>query len=126
MKKLTHPGITIRITLAILLFNSNCVFALHDQAAAIRYQLSRQTSKLYYPLSVKRFYAAANFRLAWLAPDTVKTHAYDAMLMLDCVRQYGLNHADYHPDQLLYDKLNFITTNYNRASEDEKATFDIF
>jgi len=109
-----------------LLFSSGLITTAYCQDMAIRNQLNKQSQHLYYPLSVKRFYSAMNFRTAWLAPDTVKTHTYDAMLLLDCVRQYGLNHADYYPDKLLYDKLNAITTNYALSNPDERASFDIF
>ncbi|WP_139112934.1 hypothetical protein [Mucilaginibacter sp. PPCGB 2223] len=110
----------------ILLYSGISFNTVCGQGMPIRNQLNRQVQYLYYPQSVKRFYAATNFKAAWVAPDTVKTHAYDAMLLLDCVRQYGLNHADYHPDKLLYKRLNAITANYAGTSEDEKAAFDIF
>lgn len=116
----------ISFVAVILLINGNGLTTACGQDMGIRTQLKRQSQHLYYPLSVKRFYSAMNFKMAWIAPDTVKTHAYDAMLLLDCVRQYGLDHADYHPDKLLYDKLNTITANYASSDPGERAAFDIF
>jgi murein L,D-transpeptidase YcbB/YkuD len=78
---------------------------------------------LYYPHEVARFYQQNGFQLAWIAPDTVKTHAWDAMLLLDCVRQYGLSHEDYHPKQLLYDKLHSLIE--QSGTNADKAAFDI-
>jgi len=126
MKTLKHTRRIFCLPAVILTFGFGFTTAGHSQNAAIRTQLNRQSQYLYYPLSVKRFYSKMNFRKAWISPDTIKTHAYDAMLLLDCVRQYGLNHADYHPDKLLYDRLNVIAANYTLSNEDEKAVFDIF
>jgi murein L,D-transpeptidase YcbB/YkuD len=64
--------------------------------------------------------------LVWIAPDTVKTHATDAMLLLDCVNQYGLNHADYHPDKLLYDELRALKSGTAGLSNERKVLFDIW
>ena len=91
---------------------------------AIRAQLAAHRNELYYPNSVERFYKATGFRLAWIAPDTVKTHAWDAMLLLDCVIQYGLNHADYHPGQLLYPKLHELIENPGKSNK-QTAFYDI-
>jgi murein L,D-transpeptidase YcbB/YkuD len=84
--------------------------------------IKKQRAKLYYPNLVERFYQQNGNKLAWIAPDTVKTHAWDAMLLLDCIKQYGLNHDDYHPDLLLYPTLHRIIEN---GSDREKATYDI-
>lgn len=125
IKKL-QPVYKIISLIVGLLISGSLISPVHSQDIAIHNQLNRQSQYLYYPLSVKRFYSAMNYKEAWLAPDTVKTHAYDAMLLLDCVRQYGLNYADYHPDKLLYDKLNAITASYALSNPDERASFDIF
>ncbi len=47
------------------------------------------------------------------------------MLMLDCVLQFGLNYADYHPRFLTYEKLNALTQTFSKQSNSEKAAFDI-
>lgn len=94
-------------------------------ATSIKSQLAVHRKELYFPNSVQRFYRQTAFRLAWIAPDTVKTHATDAMLLLDCVVTYGLKHADYHPDQLLYDKLKLLRSSSSPVSNRQKAMFDI-
>jgi murein L,D-transpeptidase YcbB/YkuD len=94
--------------------------------ATIQSQLSLAQHQLYYPASAHRFYKNAALKLVWIAPDTVKTHASEAMMMLDCVLHYGLNHTDYHPAELLYDRLNSLIRSGNKAKESDKAKFDIF
>jgi len=79
--------------------------------------VNRIKSDLYYPHSVERFYKQNGYKLAWIAPDTLKTHAWDAMLLLDCVKQYGLNHEDYHPKQLLYPLLHKLIEQKNNTRE---------
>lgn len=93
--------------------------------AAIKTQLSESKLDLYYPNSTANFYEQTGFKLIWVAPDTVKTHGWEAMLLLDCVIQYGLNHADYHPRELAYDELHAITNRFYDLSNREKARYDI-
>ncbi|SDS71735.1 hypothetical protein SAMN05216490_1671 [Mucilaginibacter mallensis] len=88
----------------------------------IALSIKRQHAILYYPHLVERFYQQNGNKLAWIAPDTVKTHAWDAMLLLDCIKQYGLNHDDYHADLLLYPTLHRLIEN---GSDRKKATYDI-
>jgi hypothetical protein len=75
----------------------------------IRIQLSGQKNRLNinYPGEINILYLQAVDKLFWLAPNTtVKMRAGDAMMILDCVLQYRLSHRDYHPVELLYEKLN--------------------
>src|ERR1700744_259623 len=58
-------------------------------------------SLLNYPESVKRFYERNGFQPAWIKPQQGFGQTWQAMLMLDCVLQYGLAHADYHPKELV-------------------------
>ncbi len=92
---------------------------------SVRSQLAAHRNQLYYPNSVERFYKKSGFQLVWIAPDTVKTHVWDAMLLLDCVIQYGLNHSDYHPDQLLYAKLHQLIEQPGKTNSSQKALYDI-
>lgn len=91
--------------------------------ATIVAAIKKHNAALYYPASVERFYKENGYKLAWIAPDTVKTHAWDAMMLLDCVRQYGLVHDDYHPRELLYDRLHTLIE--KPGTDAEKAYFDI-
>ncbi|HAL81172.1 MAG TPA: hypothetical protein DCO83_02190 [Mucilaginibacter sp.] len=85
-------------------------------SASIRGQIILNEKHLNYPASVARFYQQSGYKLSWIAPETVKMHASEAMLMLDCVMQYGLNPPDYHPGELLYEKLNDLTRHFSKAS----------
>ena len=42
-------------------------------ATVIKGQLALHRKELYFPNSVQRFYRHTGFKLAWIAPDTVKT-----------------------------------------------------
>jgi murein L,D-transpeptidase YcbB/YkuD len=88
-------------------------------AAAIK----RNRARLNYPLSVERFYKQEGYRLMWVLKDTLKTPAWDAMLILDCVLQYGLNPVDYHPQELTYELLHKVQA--VKASNSDKAYFDV-
>jgi murein L,D-transpeptidase YcbB/YkuD len=106
----------------LLLFSVNVKA---DVGEAIRAQLAAHKNSLYYPASVARFYKQTGYKLLWIAPDTVKTHAWDAMMLLDCVVQYGLNHSDYHPKELLYDQLHRLIEQPDKSNIDQKALYDI-
>ena len=94
-------------------------------SAILKSQLTANQTMLYFPRSVERFYQQTGYKLVWVAPDTVKTHAPEAMLLLDCILHYGLNHNDYHPEELLYDKLSAMTAKGNKINDNEKARFDV-
>jgi len=87
--------------------------------------LATPKNELYFPLSVERFYEKNDYKLVWVAPDTIKTHVSDAMLLLDCVLHYGLSHKDYHPNDLTYDKLSELRAMASKADDPEKARFDV-
>jgi murein L,D-transpeptidase YcbB/YkuD len=118
-KTMKAPMIMFRLSIFILLLLSFQVRAQNPVALAIK----RNRADLYYPHSVERFYKQNDYKLAWIAPDTVKTHAWEAMLMLDCVRLYGLSHMDYHPKQLIYDQLHNLVE--QGGTDAEKARYDI-
>ena len=122
--------------LLVLYVPINCFAASHPQrtlaagsdtagSSAVKAQLALHLNDLDYPLSVERFYRQLGYKLQWIAPDTVKTHASEAMLMLDCVLQFGLNYADYHSQYLTYQKLNLLTQKFSKQSDNSKAAFDI-
>jgi murein L,D-transpeptidase YcbB/YkuD len=93
--------------------------------AVLKSQLTITQSQLYYPASVGSFYKKNAYRLVWVAPDTVKTHASEAMMLLDCVLHYGLNHADYHPGDLRYERLNNLIRSGNKTNVSNRARFDV-
>ena len=127
-RKLTIiKGIVVGAVIIFLYFNAKAVniIALSDGpvSSAIKFQIGKK--KLNYPRLVEGFYKQKAYKLAWIAPDTVQMHAMDAMLLLDCVLQYGFDHQDYHPQELVYDQLHFITELNNKAGINDKASFDV-
>jgi murein L,D-transpeptidase YcbB/YkuD len=108
-----------RLLLFVVLF---IPFGLQAQNSIVA-ALKKSRVALYYPRSVERFYKQNGYQLVWIAPDTVKTHAWEAMLMLDCVKLYGLSHTDYHPKQLVYDQLHKLVE--KGGTKAEKAHYDI-
>jgi len=93
-------------------------------SASLKSRLAKDAS-LNYPLTVKRFYRQTSYRLAWIAPDTVKSNAWDAMLLLDCVLHYGLSPSDYHLKRLLYERLNAMMAKNEKVSNRQKVEYDI-
>jgi len=134
MKRLAHVMRTIQfIVFLIVPFStvkaySSSVTARPDSTLAKEIQrqlIAGEVSGLYYPKSVKRFYDKLNFQSAWIKPQKEVGQTWEAMLMLDCVLQFGLTHADYHPTELLYDKLHDILDTPVKVSIKEQARFEI-
>jgi murein L,D-transpeptidase YcbB/YkuD len=80
---------------------------------------------LYYPNTVKRFYDASNGEAAWIKEQSNSKQTWEAMLLLDCVLQFGLSHDDYHPKELLYVPLHTMIEEPRKISNSQKAKFDI-
>lgn len=93
----------------------------------IKAQLTRQKSEvaLYYPNSVARFYSLNKFQPVWVNIQKNPKQTWEAMLMLDCVLQFGLSHIDYHPKELGYDRLHTILEQPDKVTANDKAAFDI-
>ncbi|MCJ8208970.1 L,D-transpeptidase family protein [Mucilaginibacter sp. RS28] len=77
-----------------------------------------------FPASVKRFYERGLLQPAWINTANQKLTT-DAMLLLDCVLQYGLSHADFHPQELTYDQLKAIVEQPQTVDVKTKARFDV-
>jgi murein L,D-transpeptidase YcbB/YkuD len=140
MKKTSSASIRILGYLTVIvLFFSPCAFASKPQvqlqhlsvsqdsllSAMIRRQLTDIHRQLYFPKSVMRFYAANDYRAVWLQPQSGTGPTWQAMLMLDCTLQFGLPHADYHPHELMYNKLHEILEKPGFISIAQQARFDI-
>jgi hypothetical protein len=111
-------------TLFKLLFFAIIILSLQAIAqTSIEDAIKQDRAKLHYPLSVERFYKEEGYRLMWVLRDTLKTPAWDAMLLLDGVLQYGLEQDDYYPSELTYDNLHLVQN--KKASKKGKATFDV-
>jgi murein L,D-transpeptidase YcbB/YkuD len=94
-------------------------------AQAILSQFKRLDSELYFPNTVRRFYRENGNRLTWVYPDSLHANGWEALLLLDCVIQFGLSHDDYHPGQLLSVEMHRLIRNYDLVSAADKAAFDI-
>jgi len=92
---------------------------------AIAAQIKKMKGDLYFPHTVERFYKLKGNKLSWIFPDTVKSHGWEVMLMLDCIVQFGLNHKDYHPDKLVSKEMHRLVTRYNKVSIIDKIAFDV-
>jgi len=140
MKTSFKPGILFAAAVMFLTFNLQACFAgdikkntgttivadtvLNEE---IQNQLDNKilSSRLYFPKSVSRLYADRAFKPAWIKPQTGDGPTWQAMLMIDCVLQYGLSHADYHPDELQYGRLHNILDTPGKVSVQLQARFDI-
>ena len=134
MKRLLHDLRSIQFTgvlLVAFLSSSACSPPVIEKPDSIlsqeiqRQLVVGQVSGLYYPKSVSRFYSKQNFQSPWIKPQNEKGQTWQAMLVLDCVLQFGLAHSDYHPKELLYDKLHDILDIPGKVSIKEQARFDI-
>jgi murein L,D-transpeptidase YcbB/YkuD len=96
-----------------------------DTTVITAIKIAENNGSLLYPLSVERFYAKNGNKLVWIAPEKIKTHDWDAMLLLDCVVQYGLLPADYHPDELTYDQLHLLIEHPDKVTDSQKASYDV-
>jgi len=97
-------------------------------AAFIQQYMGANNAKdlgLYFPNSVRRFYEANNGDAAWVKEGSNPKQTWEAMLLLDCVLQFGLSHNDYHPKELLYKPLHEMLEEPGKVGNSTKAKFDI-
>ncbi|MBS1524921.1 MAG: L,D-transpeptidase family protein [Bacteroidetes bacterium] len=90
-----------------------------------KYLDHKSALRLYFPSSVGRIYAANNAQPVWITEKSDHKQSWQAMMLLDCVLQYGLFRADYHPNELLYDPLHDMLDEPHKVSNSRKAKFDI-
>lgn len=96
-------------------------------AVVIEKQLNSATTiqTLKYPATVKRFYTLTANQPNWIKTATNIRPTWEAMLLLDCIRQYGLLRGDFHPQALHYGSMHDALDTKHVASIDQKANFDI-
>jgi murein L,D-transpeptidase YcbB/YkuD len=80
---------------------------------------------LNYPHSVARFYKAMGYKLQWVEKNHHNKQIVPAMILLDCVQQFGLNQADFHPGEINYDKLEALKSRTDFSNEKERENFDV-
>jgi L,D-transpeptidase YcbB len=93
--------------------------------AELQRQLKSSELNLYYPKTVSRLYQEKKFKPLWIKPQGGEGEAWQAMLLIDCVKQFGLSYADYHPKELLYDQLHNILDTPKKVSITKQARFEI-
>jgi len=119
-------SIIVALTIIFLYFNAKADTVIpHDTTESAVIKLQLQKLKLNYPESVTQFYQHTVYKMGWIAPDTMERRALDAMLLLDCVHQYGFSRNDFHPQHLMYNKLQLLTEPENKSNLIEKISFDI-
>jgi len=119
-----NVGLIFLLVLAV--FKSNAQIK-PDAAltAVIERQLTTSTVLLNFPKAVTRFYREGSFMPAFVGKASNQEAKWKAMLLIDCVLQYGLSPTDYHPKELMYDKLHAIFETPDKISDEQKARFDI-
>nr|WP_294945310.1 L,D-transpeptidase family protein [uncultured Mucilaginibacter sp.] len=97
--------------------------------SALRKEVARQLGEaklqLNFPATVSRFYKQRQYAQNWIVNEADADKTWAAMLMIDCVLQFGLNHADYHPTELLYTKLHDILERTKQVPIVQQARFEI-
>lgn len=126
--------------IVIFLFISGVLTAANVQArglgilrtdTSVKAEITRQLNNravnngLYFPLSTKRFYIKRNFAPVWTLEQKDQNKTWAAMLLVDCVLQFGLRHEDYHPKDLLYPLIHKILEQPEKISSSQKARFEI-
>jgi len=98
---------------------------------SLRTELDKQLSdlemqkRLNFPKTVKRFYDYGNLQTNWLRSEENSGPTVMAMLLLDCVKQYGLQPRDYHPEILTYEKMHSVFGAEMQLSAGQKIEFEL-
>ncbi|MFN0257597.1 L,D-transpeptidase family protein [Pedobacter ureilyticus] len=79
-----------------------------------------------YPASVQRFYQGKGMKSNWINSNANIAATASAMLILDCVRQFGLERKNYHPDIVNYEMMQEAMNSNLSANMGKKIDFEIF
>ncbi|TCD04415.1 hypothetical protein EZ449_17410 [Pedobacter frigidisoli] len=88
-------------------------------------QLVECKNVLNYPKSVERFYKINSYKLSWVNKLNHNRQLAPAMLILDCVKQFGLNRDDFHANNLLYKQIETLAEVPEMLSGGQRAIFDV-
>lgn len=97
----------------------------------IQTELSKQLNdpqflkQLNFPNTVKKLYALSANNTHWLRPEENNGPTSLAMLLLDCVKQYGLQPKNYHPEMLTYSNMKAVKGTEIPHAVAEKVKFEI-
>jgi L,D-transpeptidase YcbB len=96
-------------------------------SAEIRMQLEDLNGPvaLHYPKSAFRFYLQNGFQPVWINPRGDQRKTWEAVLLFNCVLQFGLCREDYHPQELVYSRLHTILDHPSQVNNNEKARYEI-
>lgn len=89
-------------------------------SAQIKRLLQTEPPPLYFPTLTGNFYKNINFNSVWMGSND-GTRLWEAIDLLNCVRQYGLDPSDYHSKDLTYTNLNLLALH----SAEHKARMDL-
>jgi murein L,D-transpeptidase YcbB/YkuD len=78
-----------------------------------------------FPHSVSRFYKFHNFQPVWIKPGEDSKRTWEGVLLVNCVLQFGLCHADYHPKEIDYARLHTIFEHPEQVNNNEKARCEL-
>lgn len=79
--------------------------------------------QLNFPNTVKKFYILNASSPQWLGQERNNGPTTLAMLLLDCVKQYGLQPKNYHPEMLTYAQMRDVKSSGKTLAE--KIKFDV-
>ncbi|RNL56032.1 L,D-transpeptidase scaffold domain-containing protein [Pedobacter jejuensis] len=88
-------------------------------------QLLACQGTLNYPKSVERFYKEKGYKLAWVEKQNHNRQLAPAMMILDCVSQFGLKRQDFHPSELIYEQVTALSEAPDMLGGGQRAIFDV-
>jgi len=88
-------------------------------------QLLACQGTLNYPKSVERFYKTKDYTLAWVEKQNHNRQLAPAMMILDCVSQFGLNRQDFHASELIYKQVQVLAEEPTMLGGGQRAIFDV-
>lgn len=88
-------------------------------------QLLACQGTLNYPKSVERFYKSKGYTLAWVEEENHNRQLAPAMMILDCVSQFGLNRQDFHAGELIYQQAKVLAEEPDMLGGGQRAIFDV-
>ncbi|GGI26460.1 hypothetical protein GCM10008119_22770 [Pedobacter mendelii] len=88
-------------------------------------QLLACKSILNYPKSVERFYRDKGYKLPWVEKGNHSRQVAPAMMILDCVAQFGLNRDDFHSSELVYQQVHVLSEQPDMLGGAQRAIFDV-
>src|SRR5689334_16714590 len=101
---IAKSGLTILLMMAVVVKSYAHPVKIHRDtsiSAEIKVQLGdfKSTGIFHFPHSVFRFYRFHNFQPVWIKSGEDPKRTWEGVLLINCVLQFGLCHADYHPQE---------------------------